>query len=325
MKNLLAQIGYVGSHGAHQPYKTQDADIVLPSVINAQGYFWPTPRATAAQRLNPKVGQINGTDWQGYLLYHALNARLTQRLNKGQVGLSYTWAKSIDNNSASVAGGQFTNSINGLPFQLDNLWRGRSDYDVRHSLVINYLYEIPGVKSARGMVHALTNGWQWGGIFRAQSGTPFSVTIGGDPLGMLNNNQFDFPDRVNSPDCKNPVNSGDVIHYIETQCFVTPSQANRLGNAGRNTLTGPSQAVFDMSLFKNNYIKRISEVFNAQFRFEVFNIFNHTNFRPPAAAQAQLYSFSSNNGVFTPTAGAGLLTLTSTTSRQMQFALKLVW
>ncbi len=325
MKNLLLQVGYVGSHGVHQPYKTQDADIVLPSVINDQGYFWPTPRATAAQRLNPRVGQINGTAWQGYLLYKALNVRLTERLSKGQLGVSYTWAKSIDNNSASVAGGQFTNSINGLPFQFQNLWRGPSDYDVRHSLVVNYLYEIPGVKSSNGVVHSLTNGWQWGGIVRAQSGTPFSVTIGGDPLGMLSNNPFDFPDKVNSPECKNPINPGSVTNYIKTQCFLVPSPGNRIGNAGRNGLIGPHQAVFDMSLFKNNYIRSVSENFNIQFRVEAFNIFNHANFRPPQAAQAQLYSFSSNTGVFTPNTGAGLLTLTSTTSRQMQFALKIVW
>lgn len=325
MKNTLVQIGYVGSHGVHQPYKTQDADIVLPTVINDQGYFWPTPRATSAQRLNPKVGQINGTSWEGYLLYDALNVRVTERMRKGQIGVSYTWAKSIDNNSASVAGGQFTNSINGLPFQFQQLWRGLSDYDVRHSLVVNYVYEIPGVKTGNGMVHSLTNGWQWGGIFRAQSGTPFSVTIGGDPLGMLSNNTFDFPDRIGSPDCTNPVNPGNVTNYIKTQCFVAPSQANRLGNAGRNTLIGPSQSVLDMSLVKNTHVKRISENFNIQFRMEVFNILNHANFRPPQAAQAQLYSFSTTTGAFTPNAGAGLLTLTSTTSRQMQFALKIVW
>lgn len=328
-KNTVIQVGYVGSHGVHQPYKTQEADIVLPTSVAGVGLFWPTPRATNAQRLNSAVGQINGTAWEGILLYNALNVHLTQRFRKGQIGVSYTWAKSIDNNSASVAGGQFTNSINGLPLQFTNAWRGLSDFDVRHSLVVNYLYEIPGVKSDNALVHGLTNGWQWGGIIRAQSGTPFSVTIGGDPLGMLGNNAFDFPDRVNSPDCANPVNPGSVTNYIKTQCFVVPNPINRMGNAGRNTLIGPSQAVFDMSFFKNNYVRRISETFNIQLRAEIFNIFNHPNFRPPQAAQAQLFSSSTSatTGVttFTPNGQAGLLTLTSTTSRQIQFAVKVVW
>jgi hypothetical protein len=137
---------------------------------------------------------------------------------------------------------------------------------------------------------------------------------------MNSGNSFNFPDRVNSPECKNPVNRGDVIHYIKTQCFVVASPVNRMGNAGRNTLTGPGLFNVDMSLYKNNYIRSISENFNVQLRMEVFNVLNHPNFRPPAAAQAQLYNQS-----FAPNTGAGLLTLTSTTSRQIQFAVKAIF
>jgi len=186
--------------------------------------------------------------------------------------------------------------------------------------VINYLWEIPAPHSDNGVVRALTNGWQWGGIVRAQTGLPFSVVIGGDSLGMLSNNSFNFPDRLGTPECKNPINPGNVIHYIKTQCFVVPSPTNRMGNAGRNTLTGPGLVNFDMSFYKNNYIRGISENFNLQFRVEVFNLLNHPNFRPPAAAAAQLYSQA-----FVPNSGAGLLTLTSTTSRQIQLAVKVNW
>ena len=92
-----------------------------------------------------------------------------------------------------------------------------------------------------------------------------------------------------------------------------------MGNSGRNTLVGPRLVNLDFSLFKNNPIKRISEQFNVQFRFEVFNILNHANFNPPTA----------NNVVFdgtgAPVGGAGQLNSTSTTSRQLQFAIKFVW
>jgi hypothetical protein len=318
LKDWVIQAGYTGSHGVHQPYKTQEADIVLPT-LTSQGLFWPLPRGSGT-RLNTNFGNINGTSWQGNTVYHAGSLRISRRTAHSQAGISYTWAKSLDNNSASVAGGQFTNSINGLPFQFDNFWRGRSDFDVRHSLVVNYLWEVPGTHSENEMVRALTDGWQLGGIVKAQSGLPFSVTIGGDSLGMNSGNSFNFPDRVNSPECKNPVNRGDVIHYIKTQCFVVASPVNRMGNAGRNTLTGPGLFNVDMSLYKNNYIRSISENFNVQLRMEVFNVLNHPNFRPPAAAQAQLYNQS-----FAPNTGAGLLTLTSTTSRQIQFAVKAIF
>ena len=249
-------------------------------------------------------------------------------MSNGQVGLSYTWAKSIDTNSASVAGGQFTNSINGLPLQFQNFFRGLSDFDVRHSMVVNYLWEIRGPRSENGLIRSLTNGWQWGGILRAQSGLPFTATISGDSLGMQSNNPFNFPDRVNSPECKNAVNPSNVTNYIKTQCFVVATPANRMGNAGRNSLTGPGLVNVDMSLYKNNHIKRFSETFNLQFRAEVFNLLNHSNFRPPTAGATQLYTFSTTPapaGTFTPNTSAGQLTLTSTTSRQIQFAIKAIW
>jgi hypothetical protein len=84
-------------------------------------------------------------------------------------------------------------------------------------------------------------------------------------------------------------------------------------------LTGPGLINFDMSLFKNNRIKRISENFNAEFRVEVFNIFNHPNFSPPLDFNA----LSDATGSAIP--GAGTITSTDTTSRQIQFALKLIW
>ena len=74
-----------------------------------------------------------------------------------------------------------------------------------------------------------------------------------------------------------------------------------------------------MSSFKDNPVKRISETFNAQFRVEMFNILNHSNFNPPVANLA----IFDGNGVIVP--GAGQITSTSTTSRQIQFALKLIW
>ena len=96
--------------------------------------------------------------------------------------------------------------------------------------------------------------------------------------------------------------------------------ANLLGNSGRNTVSGPGLQDFDFSLFKNNPVRRISETFNVQFRWEVFNIFNQANFNPPRLARDRSlrHRGALNN--------AGLLTSpTITTSRQMQFALKFIW
>ena len=96
--------------------------------------------------------------------------------------------------------------------------------------------------------------------------------------------------------------------------------ANLRGNLGRNTIIGPGLSKLDFSVFKNNYVRRISESFNAQFRAEIFNIFNRANFGSPTD---NLAVFDQNGVQQTQT--AGLLTSTQTTSRQIQFALKLIW
>ena len=105
-----------------------------------------------------------------------------------------------------------------------------------------------------------------------------------------------------------------ALPSAQLQCF------NLRGNAGRNILKGPGLANFDFSLFKNNLFKGISEDFNAQFRVEVFNILNHANFAPPTLANSQI--FDSAGGL---NANAGLLTATTTSARQIQFAIKFVW
>jgi outer membrane receptor protein involved in Fe transport len=318
LKDWVLQVGYTGSHGVHLPFRTQDADTVLPTAT-PNGLFWQTP-INSGTRINENFGQIGALVWQASSFYNALNARLTRRTQHGQLGASYTWAKSIDTNSASGSGGQFDNSVGGLLLQFVNLWRGLSDFDVRHVLVLNYVWEIPNPTSEHALVKTLFGGWQVGGIYKASSGTPFTPVIAGDVLGQKKGQAFDFPDRLNTPACSNPVNPGNPDHYIKTECFVAPTPINRLGNSGRNIAIGPGIQNFDLSLVKNTFIPRFSENFRVQFRAEAFNVFNHANFRTPTGAAAQVFL---SNLTSNPTAGK--LTATSTTSRQIQLAVKLLW
>ena len=101
--------------------------------------------------------------------------------------------------------------------------------------------------------------------------------------------------------------------------IAAPNPSNRLGTAGRNSVIGPGLIDMDFSLFKNIPITKISEAFKAQFRTEVFNIFNRPNFTSPNDNRVIMDS----SGTLNPT--AGVFTLTNTTSRQIQFALKLTW
>lgn len=326
--NIVTHVGYSGEHGVHQPFRSNDANGVVPTVT-PQGLVYPMRSATGAAigtPLNPNVGSINALAWQASNTYHGLNVGITRRQKGVHFGASYTWSKSIDNSSASMTGGTFlTGVISPLLLFPENM-RGLSDFDVRHNFVFNYLWEIPGSKSAKGALELLTSGWQLGGIYRAASGLPFTPAIGGDALGVKNVNPFNMPDRVNSPECKNPVNPGNPDHYIKVECFVAPNrgsatvpptQAPRLGNTGRNSIIGPGISNFDLSLIKNS---KIRERFNLQFRAEFFNVLNHPNFQVPDRTVAQLFNQS-----FARIDTAGKLIATSTTSRQIQFALKLTF
>ena len=314
--NLLATIAYAGSHGVHQPFQLQDANIVLPTSSTSAGYFWPVPAGSGIP-LNPGVGQIAALFWNASSFYDALQTHVIRRITTSlQFDASYTWAKSIDTSSSSGVGNQFLNSIQNLPWFDPSLNRGLSDFDIRHNGAFNAIWKLPASHGSSG-VHWLASGWQIGGIYHLTSGLPFTPTIGGDPLGLKTSYPFDFPDR--GRDCASTVNPGNPVHYIKTQCFSFPSPATRMGNAGRNILIGPGLSNFDLALFKNNYFKRISESFNVQFRAEFFNVMNHANFSPPVANSTL---FAANGA---PVTAAGLITTTSTSSRQLQFALKIGW
>ncbi|MGC2322942.1 MAG: carboxypeptidase regulatory-like domain-containing protein [Terriglobales bacterium] len=316
--NLVATVAYVGSHGVHQPFQIQDMNIVLPTSYTSAEYFWPTPAGSGA-RVNPNAGQITGLLWNGSSFYDALQTHVIRHMTKSlQFGASYTWAKSIDTSSASVVGDQFLNSIQNLPWFDTRVNRGLSDFDIRHNGVFNAIWQVPGPHDEGG-VRWLVGGWQIGGIYQVSSGLPFTPKIGGDPLGLQTAYPFDFPDRILGPGCESAVNPGNPVNYIKTQCFSFPTPATRMGNAGRNSLIGPGLSNLDLSLFKNNHINRISDSFNIQFRAEFFNVLNHTNFSPPVTNNNL---FSANGAAVTT---AGLITSTSTSSRQLQFALKLAW
>jgi hypothetical protein len=324
-----------------------DINVVQPTLTPA-GFAWPAS-TIGTTRLNPNVRQISAVTWNTSSVYHGLNVEAIKRLSHGfQIQTSYTFSKSIDTSSSGIAGDTFGNSVSSLPAFDAKVRRGLSDFDVRHVLMINGLWMIPSPKSWSGVPKWLASGWQPGGILTLTSGLPFTTTIGGDPLGLRSADPYAFPNRV--PGC-NLVNGNfkttpNGPHYLNTNCFSLPVEtpaiagqcspflgngtvanpqfpgtcSNLLGNAGRNTVIGPGLEEFDFSLFKNNPIRSISETFNVQFRGEVFNVANRANFNPPTNPNRQIFTAAGAlNG------NAGLLNSTSTSSRQMQFAVKFIW
>jgi outer membrane receptor protein involved in Fe transport len=380
--SLAAMVAYVGSRGVHQPFRVDEADLVLPARNTPYGYLWPQVDASGnltkgpnagnpPNPVNPNFGSIRAIFYEGHSYYNAFEAQLAKRMSHGfQVQGTYTWSKSIDTSSASVAGDSFGNSIASLPWFDLRLSRGLSDFNVGHTFVLNGTWEVPTPHSLDSpAAQWALGGWELGLIFTASDGVPFSPTwgTGSDPLNSLSSDDWTFANRLRGSGCGTATNPGNPHNYVKTGCFSVPTAPNLgfwqancnaapaslldangnqivinnplnpkldgagwlpplpcfnlRGNAGRNTLIGPGITELDFSLFKNNYIKRISERFNVQFRAEIFNILNHANFAPPATP--------TNTDIFDGTgalsAGAGVVTRTTTTAREIQFAVKVIF
>jgi hypothetical protein len=316
---LIAEVGYTGSHGVHLPLIENDINTALPASVNSSGYFWPVPIGSGAKPW-PSWGSVTGVFWPASSRYDALNARLQKRFGHGLLAqASYTWSKSLDSGSNSLPTA-YANTVSNLPYFDPRLRRSVSDFDVPQLFVVGGTWEIPTVKRARNGTAWLVSNWQLGTLLQLNSGLPFTPTIAGDPLGLTSVQRYDFPDRLNLPGCGNPVNPGNATEYVKLACFAAPASPNRLGDAGRNVARGPGLIDWDASLFKNIPLTRFAEPFRIQFRFEVFNVLNHANFNPPTSTSLQLFTQA-----LTPIASAGSLTSTSTTSRQLQLALKVLW
>jgi hypothetical protein len=338
--SLAAMAAYVGSRGVHQPFRVDDADMALPTLTSA-GYLWD-PNAS---RLNDNYGSIRGMFYQGRSYFNALELQLAKRMSHGfQMQGTFTWGKSMDTSSATVAGDAFGNSISSLNWFDMRLTRGLSDFNVGRTLVINGTWDIATPKSLSGPARWFADGWELGTILTVSDGVPFTPTwgTGDDPALTQNNDDWAFPNRLGGAGCQSLTNPGNPNNYIKTQCFAVPTAPNAAfftanncqggdltnlqcfnlrGNAGRNILIGPGITNLDFSIFKNNHIKRISENFNVQFRAEVFNILNHANFAPPVTPDNTDIFFSDG----TPTGVAGLLTRTTIPERQIQFAIKFIF
>jgi hypothetical protein len=192
---------------------------------------------------------------------------------------------------------------------------GPAATDVRNIASLNGSYELPFgphklfLNHASAPVNFAAEGWTASAIVNVQSGFPFSPQLGYNPTGNGDTRNPVRPDR-------NPAFSGNLYPRTASQYFnpaaFLPPATGTYGNVSRDSLTGPGLSEVDFSAIKNS---RITERLGLQFRAEFFNILNHTNFLTPNEV---VYASATS---VSPT--AGLVTATSTTSRQIQFGAKL--
>jgi hypothetical protein len=307
-------VGYVGSHSYHQ-ILSEDMNEPVPQVLADGTVYYPS----GAQNANPELA--NSTSWvsQGVGLYNALEVDVRRSFGNGlQFRGNYTYAKNLDDGSAwntSVSGN--TPAFVEFPLNPKLDW-GPAATDVRQMASVNASYELPFgphrhfLNHASAPVNVVASGWTASAIVTAQSGFPFSPQLGYNPTG---NGDTRNPVRPNwNPNFSGSLYPRTANEYFNPEAFLPPAKGT-YGNVSRDALTGPGLSELDFSATKNSHF---TERVGLQFRAEFFNILNHTNFLTPN----EVVYTSATSGI-SPT--AGVVTATSTTTRQIQFGAKLLF
>jgi Carboxypeptidase regulatory-like domain len=263
--------------------------------------------------------------------YNALEVAVVRRLtNNLQAQFSYTWGSCISN-SGGTSGFENAEQVTN-PYDA-NQDRGNCPFLIRHDLSLNGMYIFPFKRNL------LVSGWQLGGIFIYHTGTPIDFVTGW-PAGIVGATSGPIsvrPDVVSG--CK--VFVGKVNGWYNPDCF-TMNPIGEPGNVGAfDGAFGPGATNLDMSLVKNTKIARISDQFNVQLRFEVFNVANHTQLRSPAQPGSFLFGqssagsstttglpptcFSNPSACSTTNTTAPLIFGTNGSARQIQLGVKIVF
>jgi hypothetical protein len=235
-----------------------------------------TVSSTASVRTAfPGFNNINTLRNAANSIYHSLQLGVRRTVGDLTLSLAYTYSHSIDD-SSDRSDTAFVNAYN---FASN---RASSNFDLRHTLAISYVYGLPFFRG-NGFAHTLLGGWQISGITVAQTGTPFSVTTNGltafgDNAGVGNGTGTGSrPDLASDPQSgfsanQDPSQRGPLAY--NPAAFAAPTGLT-FGNVGRNTLNLPGRLNFDFGLFKKF---PINEKTGFDFRWENFNVFNHTQF-----------------------------------------------
>lgn len=259
---------YIGSLGRHFPINIDaNAPIYVPggatttAGLNARRPYQPTPSTYT-------FGQIQQVLLSSNFSYNGLQAKLTHNFTRNfTVQASYVWSKAIDL-------GAVVDSYN-----IESS-RGRSDNDVRHGLVVSYMYQLPQVSSLGAFGRQALSGWQVNGITSIHSGTPFNITSGADTnLDGVNN---DRPNTVASPSINDGSREERIAKYFNTAAFAQLPANTPFGNTSYNSLTGPGYVNTDLSIFKTFNLP-FHEKTSLQFRAEAFNLFSNVNLQNPTS------------------------------------------
>lgn len=253
--DLVLNVDYTGSKGTH-------LDIL------------EAPNRTATGLRIPGVQPFLWEASDGNSIAHAASVRLRKRLRNGvSVGGTYTFSKSIDN-ASSIGGGAAVVAQDAFDLSAE---RGLSSFDQQHRFTADYLVELPFGHDKRWLAHpgalrAMLGDWQWSGDWSIASGFPFTARVLGDfgdinrgTNGTLRADVTGLPVALPDP---------TVAEWFNTAAFVVPPDG-QFGDAGRNTIRGPTTVLFNMAATK---VVPLGDVRVLELRTQVANVFNTPQF-----------------------------------------------
>ena len=310
-QDWLFQVGYVGTTGVRLPRfiegnpavyypgvdttstgcapPAQPCPISSENNVNQRRLYSGCTLAAPDNCVYGSVGEIASIANSGY---NALETSLRKRFSHGLSFLaSYTWSHSIDDVSSFNITGSASQPVAGEndlaqnPFNLA-AERGPSMFDARNRLVLSYQWSLPFLQHSHEWYGKVLGNWQLNGIFTAMSGTPFTVFDSNDvslqgQAPEISGFSSNRPNVVGNPN-SGPRTAAEWFNVNAFQQIIQDpnSPVEQFGDEGRNAVLGPRYVNWDVSAFKNIPLTESKQL---QFRGELFNVLNHTNFRLPVS------------------------------------------
>jgi hypothetical protein len=249
------------------------------------------------------MSRINAIRFDGKSIYHGMTMRLERRLSS-DIAFNTSYTLSYSKDDASSPGP--TESEANVPQDVRNIFDETgewafSSFDHRHQFIASGVYQLPFFRESSGLARAIGGDWRANAVFIAQSGAPFTVNLGVDRAN-IGAGPAQRPDQLRGPNLPGDERTPD--RWFDTGAFALPAQY-AFGTAPRNSVIGPGFANMDFALAKT---WRVADRSDLEFRWEVFNLFNRTNFDLP-------------NRIFgSPTFGR---IFNAKNPREMQFGLRL--
>ncbi len=292
--NMLVEVAYVGSKATH-----------LGTMLDYNQDPTPGPGDPDLRRPYPQFGSFSSMVNRGNSNYHALQLKADKRLSHGLMFLSsFTFSKSLNDQPEICCSSPTPQNTYDLSHEY-----GRSDFDQKFRWVTSFDYQLPVGKGQRFLnggraTDLILGGWHVGGIVTLHTGFYFTPQMGEDFSNTGSNGLYRAKQL-----CDGNLSRGDrtISRWFNTDCYGEPDEFT-FGNAAKNGLEGPGAVTSDMSMRK---VFDITERTNLEFRFELFNAFNHPVFGLPDPFQ--------DDGPDS----FGVITSTVVPARQLQFGLKL--